>query len=127
MNRTAEHPRSRRPGRSTPSALRPDRSPRSADGHPRGAVPRGDDEPGRLRHNRSGRPRGYLQRLAVHPDERRRGLGRSLVLDSLTWLRRRGATVVLVNTQEDNHAALALVLEKESLGFERRAEELAVL
>jgi ribosomal protein S18 acetylase RimI-like enzyme len=37
-------------------------------------------------------PTGYLQRLAVSPDARRRGLGRTLVSDSLRWASRRGAT-----------------------------------
>lgn len=69
-------------------------------------------------------PRGYLQRLAVHPDAQRTGLGSALVSDALRWLRRRGAREVLVNTQEDNRAALALY---ESLGFRLQREGLAVL
>ena len=47
-------------------------------------------------------PRGYLQRLAVHPDHQRAGLGGALVVDGLRWLRRWGAKEVLVNTQEGN-------------------------
>ena len=72
---------------------------------------------------RSGR-RGFLQRLAVHPDHRRSGLGRGLVVDALHWLRRRRVTRAVVNTPADNHAALALY---ESLGFEREARGLSVL
>jgi ribosomal protein S18 acetylase RimI-like enzyme len=72
---------------------------------------------------RSG-PRGYLQRLAVHPDHQRRGYGSALVLDALHWLARRGATTALVNTQETNEAALALYLR---LGFVPQPEGLAVL
>lgn len=68
--------------------------------------------------------RGYLQRLAVHPDRRRHGLASALVLDGLRWLRRWGAREVLVNTQEDNEGALALY---EALGFQRRPDGLAVL
>lgn len=68
--------------------------------------------------------RGYLQRLAVHPDHQGRGIGTALVVDGLVWLRRWGAREVLVNTQEDNAAALALY---ERLGFERQPEGLAVL
>lgn len=68
--------------------------------------------------------RGYLQRLAVDPAEQRRGVASALVADALRWLRRRGAREVLVNTQEDNAAALALY---ESLGFRRQPEGLAVL
>ena len=69
-------------------------------------------------------PRGYLQRLAVDPQAQRRGVGTALVVDALRWLRRWGAREVLVNTQEDNGAAVALY---ERLGFRRQAEGLAVL
>lgn len=68
--------------------------------------------------------RGYVQRLAVHPEHRHQGLGRSLVLDGLRWLRRHRATVALVNTQEANEPAMVLY---ESLGFHRRPEGLAVM
>lgn len=68
--------------------------------------------------------RGYLQRLAVSPDARRRGVGAALVRDSVQWLRRWGAREVLVNTQETNRAAMALY---ERLGFLRHHEGLAVL
>jgi ribosomal protein S18 acetylase RimI-like enzyme len=67
---------------------------------------------------------GYLQRLAVHPDHRRRGLGRALGLDGLRWLRRRGVGGAVVNTQLGNDPALALYL---SLGFRRESTELSVL
>lgn len=67
---------------------------------------------------------GYLQRLAVDPPQQGRGLGRALVTDALDWLRRRGATSALVNTQEHNATALALY---ERLGFERAPEGLDVL
>jgi len=69
-------------------------------------------------------PRGYLQRLAVHPDHQRGGLGSALVVDGLRWLRRWGAKEVLVNTQLGNDAAVRLY---ESLGFRHREEGLAVL
>lgn len=68
--------------------------------------------------------RGYLQRLAVHPECQRRGLGTALVADGLRWLRRWGAREVLVNTQEANAGALALY---EALGFARQPHGLAVL
>jgi ribosomal protein S18 acetylase RimI-like enzyme len=67
---------------------------------------------------------GYLQRLAVHPDHRRRGLGRALALDGLRWLRRRGVAEAVVNTQLGNDAALALYL---SLGFHKEPVQLSVL
>lgn len=68
--------------------------------------------------------RGYLQRLAVDPALQRRRIGTRLVADALVWLRRWGARDVLVNTQEDNAAALGLY---RSLGFELQPTGLAVL
>ena len=67
---------------------------------------------------------GYLQRLAVHPGHRRRGLGRALGLDGLRWLRRRGVAGAVVNTQLGNEPALALYL---SLGFRQEPTQLSVL
>lgn len=72
---------------------------------------------------RAGR-RGFLQRLAVDPERRRRGLGRALVLDALRWLRRRRVERVVVNTPTGNEAALALY---QSLGFRREQRGLSVL
>ncbi|MFN0091989.1 MAG: GNAT family N-acetyltransferase [Acidimicrobiales bacterium] len=69
-------------------------------------------------------PRGYLQRLAVHPSAAGRGLGRCLVLDGLSWLERRSVRQTLVNTQESNETALALY---QRLGFVLQAEGLVVL
>ena len=66
----------------------------------------------------------YLQRLAVDPSVHRCGLGRALAADALAWMARRGAQVVLVNTQLTNEAALSLYLR---LGFRLRPERLAVL
>ncbi|MEX2294119.1 MAG: GNAT family N-acetyltransferase [Acidimicrobiales bacterium] len=68
--------------------------------------------------------RGYLQRLAVRPSQQRRGLGSAMVTDAVRWLRRWGAREILVNTQEHNHAALALY---EAMGFRRQTEGLTVL
>jgi ribosomal protein S18 acetylase RimI-like enzyme len=67
---------------------------------------------------------GYVQRLAVHPDARGQGLGRSLVGDVLRWMKRRGAARALVNTQQANAAALALY---RSCGFLVLPEGLQVL
>jgi ribosomal protein S18 acetylase RimI-like enzyme len=58
---------------------------------------------------------GYVQRLAVHPSSRQRGIARALVADALDWLAEKGATSVYVNTDVDNTAALHLYA---TLGFE---------
>src|SRR5262245_49027331 len=67
---------------------------------------------------------GYLQRIATDPRRRRLGLGRALVLDGFSYLWRRGASRVFVNTQSDNVAALTLYL---SCGFEPLPDGLLVL
>jgi ribosomal protein S18 acetylase RimI-like enzyme len=72
---------------------------------------------------RAGR-HGYLQRLAVAPGLQRRGVGTTLVVDTLSWMRRRGVSSVLVNTQNANQRALELY---ERLGFVRQPDGLTVL
>src|SRR5205807_216631 len=67
---------------------------------------------------------GYLQRLAVHPDRQRAGLGRALTLDGLRWMRRHGGAQAAVNTQVGNEPALALY---QRLGFRLKPGGLAVL
>lgn len=67
---------------------------------------------------------GYLQRLAVHPASRGQGLGRALVVDALVWLRRRGASRAMVNTQRTNEGARALY---RACGFRLLPEGLSVL
>ena len=67
---------------------------------------------------------GFLQRLAVHPAAQRRGLGRALVLDSLSWAARWRIERVLVNTHVHNEPALELY---QRSGFHRLDEELTVL
>jgi ribosomal protein S18 acetylase RimI-like enzyme len=68
--------------------------------------------------------RGYLQRLAVRPDQWGRGLGELLVRDGLRWLQRRGARNALVNTQERNSRGLRLY---QRLGFVLERYGLVVL
>jgi ribosomal-protein-alanine N-acetyltransferase len=72
---------------------------------------------------RAGR-QGYVQRLAVHPDVQRIGLGRLLTIEGLRWMKRRAVTNALVNTQTDNNRALALY---EDLGFRQQPAGLDVL
>lgn len=66
---------------------------------------------------------GFLQRLAVHPDHQRAGMGLALVHDSLRWLARWRVHRVLVNTPTTNEAALALY---EGVGFHRLPDGLRV-
>lgn len=68
--------------------------------------------------------RGFVQRLAVRPDQRHRGIAQALVLDGLRWLRRWRVDRAMVNTQLDNAAALSLY---ERLGFRREPTGLCVL
>lgn len=68
--------------------------------------------------------RGYVQRLAVHPDDQGAGLGSAMIIDGLSWLRRWRVREALVNTQESNGRAVELY---ERLGFEQRPGGLAVL
>lgn len=68
--------------------------------------------------------RSYLQRLAVAPEFRRRGVARALVHHASRWADLRGATTMLVNTEPTNTAALALY---RSLGFDTLSEPLVVL
>ncbi len=66
----------------------------------------------------------YLQRLAVHPALRRRGIARGLVHAGLAWAHDHGASDVFVNTEPHNEAALALYA---SLGFVEDPRRLVVL
>lgn len=71
---------------------------------------------------RSGRI-GYLQRLAVDPTVRRRGVATALIGDAFGWMRRIGVRQVYVNTHTDNDGALALY---RHLGFRDVPERLRV-
>jgi ribosomal protein S18 acetylase RimI-like enzyme len=68
--------------------------------------------------------RGYLQRLAVHPDASGHGVGTALLADALRWMRTRGALEAYVNTQQDNERALALY---HRAGFTDCPEDLVVM
>jgi ribosomal protein S18 acetylase RimI-like enzyme len=72
----------------------------------------------------SGGESGYIQRVAVAVDARRRGFGCALVVDALQWMRRRPLTTAYVNTGFENTAALTLY---ESLGFERMTDRLTIV
>lgn len=66
----------------------------------------------------------YLQRLAVHPSARRRGVASLLVRTASAWAESRGADTLYVNTEPTNDAALALYRQ---LGFTVLPEQLWVL
>jgi len=68
--------------------------------------------------------RGFVQRLAVDPSRQGHGTGRRLLLDGLTWMRRRGVRRAVVNTQVGNEVALALYL---AMGFREQPMGLSVL
>jgi ribosomal protein S18 acetylase RimI-like enzyme len=68
--------------------------------------------------------RGYVQRLAVHPDHEGLGYGRALLADGLHWLARWGARDALVNTQEGNQRSHALYVRS---GFRMQPVGLGVL
>ncbi len=72
---------------------------------------------------RSG-PIGYLQRLAVAPDQQGQGTGEALVIDGLRWMGRWGVSQAWVNTPHHNSGALRLY---ERLGFELVPPGLQVL
>jgi len=67
---------------------------------------------------------GYLQRLAVHPNHQNKGLGKSLVKDSLDWFNKKGARTAMVNTQEINIKAINMY---EAESFEKQPQGLLVL
>jgi ribosomal-protein-alanine N-acetyltransferase len=66
----------------------------------------------------------YLQRIAVAPDARRAGVGRSLVRAAVAWGAAQGATRIVLNTQPDNEAAARLYRDE---GFECSPGALSVL
>jgi ribosomal protein S18 acetylase RimI-like enzyme len=66
---------------------------------------------------------GHLARLAVTPTMRRSNIGYELTRDMLEYFKRQRAWRVTVNTQNDNHASLALY---KQLGFIRTGDEFPV-
>lgn len=61
--------------------------------------------------------RGWVYYVAVAPDHRRNGLGRTLMDSAEAWLRARGAPKIQLMVRDDNHAALGFY---EALGLERQ-------
>lgn len=68
---------------------------------------------------RHARRRYYLiANVAVHPDYRRRGIGRMLTQAAIQRARQKGATEIWLHVREDNPGAIRLY---EELGFRERA------
>lgn len=67
---------------------------------------------------------GYIQRLAVSPDARRRNIATSLVSTAIRWTQTRRCTRTVVNTEVTNVAALGLY---EKIGFVALPDRLTVL
>ncbi len=68
--------------------------------------------------NRGGRLVYLIANVAVHPDYRRRGIGRVLTQEALNHLRQRGIDTAWLQVRDDNPVAYHLYL---SLGFIERA------
>ncbi len=69
-------------------------------------------------------PQGYLQRIAVEPRYRGQGVGASILRTGMQWARNRGARMLVLNTQIDNHPAGRLYRRE---GFTEDLESLVVL
>lgn len=71
-----------------------------------------------------GHAMSYLQRLAVHPDWQGQRMGRSLIRAAARTAQTAGSRAMMLNTQTDNDAAIALY---ESESFATLPDPLAVL
>ena len=66
----------------------------------------------------------FLQRVAVPPEHSGRGLGTALILSSLKWARRKGASSMLLNVRSTNRRAAEIYTR---LGFEITGTTLELL
>lgn len=65
----------------------------------------------------------FLQRLAIHPNQRRCGTARDLVADGVAWARQHGCRYMLVNTQVSNNGAFEFY---KAVGFRPESHQLTV-
>ncbi|WP_299026451.1 GNAT family N-acetyltransferase [uncultured Thermanaerothrix sp.] len=65
----------------------------------------------------------HLARLAVHPSWQRRGIGQALLYDVMRYFCEHHISQLTVNTQQDNHASLALY---RKAGFRLTGEDYLV-
>ena len=65
--------------------------------------------------------RYLIVNVAVHPDYRRRGIGRQLTIKGLKHIREHGAASAWLQVRDDNQGAIDLYL---SLGFQERARRM---
>jgi len=70
---------------------------------------------------RTARKEGYTDPVATHPDFRRRGLARALLLAGLHRLKQRGIETAVLGTSSDNHAMLRAA---QAVGFGVQSETL---
>ena len=68
--------------------------------------------------------RGYLARVAVHPDYQGQGIGVRLTAEAIDFFKGEGARVITLNTQQDNRASQRLY---RWFGFRLAGEEALVL
>lgn len=61
--------------------------------------------------------RGWVYYLAVHPDQRRRGLGREMMEAAEAWLRERDAPKIQLMVRSDNAAVIDFY---EAFGLDRQ-------
>jgi ribosomal protein S18 acetylase RimI-like enzyme len=68
--------------------------------------------------------RGYLARVAVHPDHQGQGIGKRLMAEAIDFFKGKRARVITLNTQQDNQASQRLY---RRFGFRLVGEEALVL